>query len=246
MLRCIHERCPALEIDAFSPSEMDHLATLEGMTIEAVLTELKAVGMTGMPGGGAEILDDEVRREVSPLKLSADGWIDAMRKAQGLGLATSATMVIGLGETMAHRLNHLEKLRRLQEESMAAHQDGFTSFIAWTAEIEDNQLGRPARAAELSATAHEYLRMMALARLYLDNFRHVSTSWPTLGGKIAEVSLRMGADDFGSTMLEENVVSASGGSQTCMTEEAIRWHIRSAGFRPVKRDTCYNRLEAPA
>ena len=162
-----------------------------------------------------------------------------MRAAQALGLATSATMVIGFGETFDQRISHLERLRSLQDESKNAHGNGFTSFISWTAQLKHNSLGRSSRVLQMGATAFEYLRFLSLSRLYLDNFDHISTSWPTLGEKIAELSLSMGADDFGSTMLEENVVSASGTTRTSMGIDDIHRHIRNAGFQPAQRDTRY-------
>ena len=242
LLGYIRGRFPDLDIDAFSPSEIAHLAALEGMTIEQTLRVLSDAGLTGLPGGGAEILDDEIRRRIAPKKQKAADWIETMRVAQDLGLATSATMVIGFGESFAHRIHHLDLVRELQDASVATHGNGFTSFISWTAQLRNNSLGRSSRVMDMGATAFEYLRFLSLSRLYLDNVRHVSTSWPTLGDKIAEVSLLMGADDFGSTMLEENVVSASGTSRTSMSVEDIQRHIRNAGYQPVQRNTRYEAI----
>lgn len=250
LLRWIHTTYPAIEIDAFSPSEIDNIARIEGLSCEQVLERLKEAGLAGLPGGGGEILDDEVRRVVSPKKLSTDGWIETMRVAQRLGLATTASMVIGLGETLEHRVRHLRRVRELQDESLSTHGNGFTAFIHWPLQFNLLPLARSRRAPDLGATAHEYLRALSMIRIVLDNFAHVAASWPTMGEKIAQVALHLGADDFGSTMIEENVVS-QGGREThrSMTPDVIRRHIREAGFIPVQRDTRYNHLrrfdEAP-
>ncbi len=246
LLRWIRASFPTLDIDAFSPSEIDHIARIENLPVETVLARLAEAGLTGLPGGGAEILDDEVRDWISPLKQKTDGWLSVMRGAQALGLATSATMVIGFGETLVHRLNHLERLRRLQDEALSTHGNGFTSFIAWTMQLEHNDLGKAvARRGHKPSGAHTYLKHLALCRLYLDNIAHVSASWPTQGEGVAQVALGFGADDFGSTMMEENVVSASGAMECAKTVEAIRRQIRQAGFEPVQRDTRYRRVEVP-
>lgn len=245
LLRWIRASYPRLDIDGFSPSEIDHVARLEGLSVETVLGRLREAGLTGLPGGGAELLDDAVRSRISPLKQGADGWIGVMRVAQRMGLATSATMVIGVGETLAQRLNHLDRLRRLQDEALAGHGNGFTSFIAWTMQLENNPLGAAlARRGHRPAGAHVYLKHLAFCRLYLDNVDHFSASWPTQGEEIAQVALRFGADDFGSTMMEENVVSASGAVACRQTVEGIRRQIRAAGFAPVQRDTRYRPVAA--
>jgi cyclic dehypoxanthinyl futalosine synthase len=207
-----------------------------------VLARLQAAGLAGLPGGGAEMLDDEVRGRVSPKKQSAAGWLDAMRQAQGLGLATTATMVIGFGETIEQRIGHLHKLRDLQDESRAAHGNGFTAFIAWTLQTDNTSMGRSKERWELGASAQEYLRLVAVARLFLDNFTHVQASWPTQGLRLAEVALEFGCDDFGSTMLEENVVSAAGASLRHVAEITMQRHIDGAGYVPAQRDTRYRIL----
>ncbi len=245
LLSYLRENHPTIELDCFSPSEIDNFATVFKMTIPEVLAELKAAGLAGVPGGGGEILDDEIRRRVSPLKQSAQGWIDVEREAQRLGLATSATMVIGFGETLEHRMNHFMRLRDLQDYSLAEHGNGFTAFIAWTVQHSElTSLGRSKHKEEYGATATEYLRHMAMSRLMLDNFKHLQASWVTQGPKIGQVSLKFGIDDFGSTMLEENVVSnAAHDTYDKMGEREIHHYIRDAGYIPAKRDTHYTILQ---
>ena len=242
LLRWLRATYPEIEINAFSPSEIDHIAGREGLTMDAVLVRLKAAGLAGLPGGGAEILDDEVRRRVSPKKQNAAGWIEAMRIAQRHGLVTSASQVIGFTESLEQRIGHLQKLRDLQDESLAAHGHGFSAFIAWTLQTDNTPLGRGKNHAAYGASASEYLRHMAIARLFLDNFDHIQASWPTQGLRLAEVALEFGCDDFGSTMLEENVVSAAGTSLRHVAELTMQKHIRGAGYTPVQRDSRYNIL----
>jgi cyclic dehypoxanthinyl futalosine synthase len=242
LLRWLRATYPEIEINAFSPSEIDHIAGLEGVSMEVVLRRLQAAGLAGLPGGGAEMLDDDVRQRVSPKKQSAAGWLDAMRIAQGLGLVTTATMVIGFGETPEQRIGHLQRLRDLQDESLRTHGNGFTAFIAWTLQTENTPLGRSKNRDAYGATAQEYLRLTAVARLFLDNFPHVQASWPTQGLRLAEVALEFGCDDFGSTMLEENVVSSAGTSLRHVAEITMQRHIRGAGYTPAQRDSRYRIL----
>ncbi len=248
LLHFLSSTYPEIEIDAFSPSEIDHIARLEGMTIRQVLERLMAAGLRGLPGGGAEILDDEIRSRISPKKQKTAGWLNVMREAQALGLATSATMVIGFGETVEHRIRHLQRLRDLQDESLAAHGNGFTAFIPWTAQVsEANSLGRSRFRDRYGADYDEYLRHTAISRLFLDNFTHIQASWPTQGEEIARKALYYGADDFGSTMLEENVVSAASAytaGKPRMSVYDIHQHILKAGFWPAQRDTHYNIVRA--
>lgn len=241
LLRYLRETQPSIELDCFSPSEIDNMAKVFGMPVPAVLAELKAAGLAGLPGGGAEILDDEIRQRVSPLKQGADGWIEVMREAQRAGLATSATMVIGFGEELKHRMNHFMRLRALQDDSLREHGNGFTAFISWTVQhSEMTSLGRSRHKEKYGATAAEYLRHTAIARLMLDNIPHMQASWVTQGPKIGQISLKFGIDDFGSTMLEENVVSsAAHDTYHAMGERDIHHYIRDAGFVPAKRDTRY-------
>jgi cyclic dehypoxanthinyl futalosine synthase len=239
LLRWIGATFPTIEIDAFSPSEIQHIAALEGLPLESVLDRLIAAGLAGLPGGGAEILDDEVRGRISPKKQSAGGWLEVMRLAQERGLATTASMVIGFGESAAHRIAHLERLRAHQEAALSTHGNGFIAFILWTAQFENTSLGGSRFRPQFGAGPDGYLNLVALARLYLDNFTHLQASWPTMGPEVASRALSAGADDFGSTMLEENVVSAAGTVRTRMDAEEIRAAIRRAGFVPAERDTRY-------
>lgn len=244
LLRFLSTTYPEIEINAFSPSEIDHIARLEGMTVGEVLERLMAAGLRGLPGGGAEILDDEIRNRVSPKKQKTAGWLEVMRVAQELGLATSATMVIGFGEGVEHRIRHLQRLRDLQDESLATHGNGFTAFIPWTVQVsEANSLGRSRFRDRYGADYDEYLRHTAIARIFLDNFTHIQASWPTQGEETARRALRFGADDFGSTMLEENVVSAASAyTESCprMSVYDLHRNILQAGFWPAQRDTRYN------
>ena len=245
LLGYLREHYPSIEIDAFSPSEIENFAELFGMSVREVLVELKAAGLRGLPGGGAEILDDEIRQRVSPKKQSAQGWLEVMREAQALDLATSATMVIGFGEELEHRMNHLIRLRTLNDDSIAVHGNGFTAFIAWPLQHSElTSMGRSRFKTSYGATAAEYLRHMAIARIMLDNFRHMQASWVTMGPKIGQISLHYGIDDFGSTMLEENVVSnAAHDTYQAMSERDIHALIRDAGYVPAKRDTRYQLLK---
>jgi len=242
LLRWLRATYPEIEINAFSPSEIDNIARIEGIGMEAVLMRLQAAGLAGLPGGGAEMLDDDVRARVSPKKQSAAGWLEAMRIAQRLGLLTTSTMVIGFGEGIEQRIGHLQKLRDLQDESLRAHGNGFTAFIAWTLQTENTSLGRSKARDELGASAQDYLRLTAVARLFLDNVPHIQASWPTQGVRMAEVALEFGCDDFGSTMLEENVVSAAGTSLRQVAEITLQKSIRGAGYVPAQRDSRYNVL----
>lgn len=245
LVRWIHETYPAIEIDAFSPSEIEFMGLVSGKSWRDILTELKQAGLRGLPGGGGEILDDEIRDAVSPKKIKTDNWLGVMQAAHSLDLTTTATMVIGLREGLPHRLNHLQRLRDLQERSLARGSRGFNAFISWPVQIENTPLGRSRFRDEFGATPAEYLRHTAVARLYLDNVPHISASWPTLGAKVGQVALVFGCDDFGSTMIEENVVSAAGAPtkvSPMMSVAEIHRQIRAAGFYPAQRDTAYSVL----
>jgi len=241
LLSHLRERFPSIQLDAFSPSEIDHIAEVEGMTMEATLAELAAAGQGGLPGGGAEILDDGIRGRISRKKIPAARWLEAMEIAQGLGLTTSATMVIGFGETIDQRIAHLDRLRDLQDSAFASHGNGFTSFISWTFQAENTAWGRigEKKGWALGAGGEEYLRLAALARIYLDCFPNHQASWPTQGRDVARRALGFGCNDFGSTMMEENVVSAAGSRHGALSEMTILDEIRAAGFTPVQRDSNY-------
>jgi cyclic dehypoxanthinyl futalosine synthase len=165
-----------------------------------------------------------------------------MRSAQRLGLVTTATMVIGLGETVEQRIGHLRKIRDLQDASLRDHGNGFSAFIAWTLQIENTSLGSGKDRDRYTASSHEYLRTVAVARLFLDNVEHIQASWPTQGPRLAQVALEFGCDDFGSTMMEENVVSAAGTTLCNVAELNLQRHIQGAGFVPAQRDSRYNIL----
>jgi cyclic dehypoxanthinyl futalosine synthase len=237
LLRYIKSNYPSIAIDGFSPVEVWNVARIMDMPLEDVLRALHAAGLDGLPGGGAEILDNRTRQRIAPHKGTWERWIEAERLAQREGLTTSATMVFGFGEAIDERVLHLTRLRALQDESLAHNGNGFTSFICWSYQPDNTVMGGD------HATGTEYLRMVALGRLMLDNFQNISASWPSQGAALAREALSWGANDFGSTMMEENVVSAAGADVgTCMTVEQIRAEIRAAGFTPAKRDSRYTIL----
>lgn len=240
LLNWLRDTYPAIERDCFSPSEIDHIAKISTMSTREVLLELQDAGLQGLPGSGAEVLDDEIRDRYSPRKLKTDAWLKIMREAQEIGLNTTATMVIGLDETIEHRMRHLQRIRDLQDYSQREHGNGFIAFISWTMQYgEDSPLRR--NGGGESVTAHEYLRHASIARIFLDNILHHQVSWVTQGPKIGQISIEFGMDDFGSTMLEENVVSSvQGGLAPSMSENEIHRYIYNAGYTPAKRDTAYN------
>ena len=213
-----------IHVHGFSPPEIHHFAALSGLSVAEVIGRLKAAGLDSIPGGGAEILSDRVRRETAPRKCSAGEWIAVMREAHRQGMRTTATMMFGHIETWEERIEHLERLRALQDET-----GGFTAFIPWPFQPANTALShlKP-------ATSHEYLRVLALSRLFLDNFDNLQASWVTQGPKIAQMALFFGANDFGSTMIEENVVAAAGVGFR-LSEEEIRLLVEDAGFTPRQR-----------
>lgn len=239
-------RHPTIDLDCFSPIEIEGIAEVCESTTKEVLLRLKDAGMHGLPGGGAEMLVDDVRLDVSPKKGSADNWLRVMDEAQQIGLTTSATNVIGFGESNEHRVKHMEKIRELQDRNLAKGFRGFTSFIAWPVQLENNSFGKRNKGQnknELGAGAYEYLRHVAISRLFFDNIEHIQASWPTMGMGIAQLALFAGADDAGSTMMEENVVSASGTTKTLAGEDELQLTILRAGFIPQKRDSNYMHLD---
>jgi cyclic dehypoxanthinyl futalosine synthase len=244
ILQWLRQTFPTIELDCFSPSEIAHIASISKKSTHDVLAELQAAGLQGLPGSGAEILDDEIRNRVSPKKVKTDNWLHIMREAQELGLNTTATMVIGLNEAIDHRVRHLQRVRDLQDYSLREHGNGFIAFISWTMQYnEKTSLGRSQTNGGLPTTSQEYLRHAAVARLFLDNILHHQASWVTQGPKVGQIALAFGLDDFGSTMLEENVVSsATDGLPPSMTEGEIHAIVRDAGYTPAKRDTSYNLL----
>ncbi len=233
LLRSITGRFPTVHLHAFSPSEIQHIARVSRLSIDAVLTRLKAAGLRSIPGGGGEILVDEVRRRISPLKTMSDDWLGVMDSAHRLGLPTTATMMFGHVESYADRIEHLRKIRDLQDRSLAGGARGFTAFIAWTYKAENTALGGG------EATSAEYLRTQAVSRLFLDNVPNIQSSWVTQGKEIGQVALKFGANDMGSIMIEENVVKAAG-AHGCTTRTEMERLIREAGYQPRQRDTLYN------
>jgi cyclic dehypoxanthinyl futalosine synthase len=223
-----------IHIHGFSPPEVCHFAKLSGLPVAKVLTRLRAAGLDSIPGGGAEILCDRVRSETAPRKCTADEWIEVMREAHHQGMRTTATMMFGHIETMAERFEHLDRVRRLQDET-----SGFTAFIPWPFQPANTVLSHLP-----TATAVEYLRMLALARIFLDNVPNIQASWVTQGGKIAQLSLFFGANDFGSTMIEENVVAAAGVGFR-LSEREIRQLVSEAGFEPRQRTMDYTLVPEP-
>lgn len=220
-----------LAIHGLSPEEIRYIAELEALPIRAVLERLVAAGLDSVPGGGAEILDDEIRHAISPLKCTTDTWMEVMREAHALGLRSTTTMVFGFGETPAHVVNHLERLRALQDQT-----SGFTAFICWPFQAEGTRLK-----LHDDTTAMRYLRMFALARLYLDNIPSLQVSWPTMGPEVGQVALRFGGNDFGSAMIEENVVSQAGAVFKLGAPDIERY-VRGAGFIPRRRNMRYELL----
>lgn len=222
-----------VHIHGFSPPEICHFATLSGLTPGEVLLRLQRAGLDSIPGGGAEILVDRVRKETAPRKCSADEWLAVMEEAHSLGMRTTATMMFGHVETLAERLEHLERLRVLQDRSR-----GFTAFIPWPFQPDNTVLAHLPK-----TTAVNYLKMLALSRIFLDNFDNIQASWVTQGPKIAQLSLFFGANDFGSTMIEENVVAAAGVGFR-LSEEEIRGLVENAGFTVRQRRMDYSLVEA--
>jgi cyclic dehypoxanthinyl futalosine synthase len=230
LLRSIKQRYPQLHLHCFSSPEVLNIAELSGLGLRDTLARLMDAGLDSIPGAGAEILDDEVRQRISRLKCNTSEWIEVHKTAHALGLRTTATMMFGAGETLEHRVNHFETVRQIQEET-----GGFTAFIPWVFQPENTSLGRVVKE---QATAVDYLKTLAISRLYFDNIQNVQASWLTPGIKICQVALRFGANDVGSILIEENVVSAAG-CHNRTNEAELRRIIRDAGFIPVQRDTLY-------
>jgi cyclic dehypoxanthinyl futalosine synthase len=234
LFRWVKTSYPTISLHALSPEEIWHIARTSQLTLDETISRLVASGLDSIPGGGAEVLDDEVRRRIAPLKCSTDEWLTVMRAAHQQGLKSTATLMFGVGEEPRHRVNHFLRLRELQDETR-----GFTAFICWTFQPEHTRL-EPG-----DNSAHAYLRTNALARLVLDNIPNFQASWVTMGGGVAQASLHMGCNDFGSVMIEENVVSAAGTTFQMDSEEVER-HIRDAGFTPMRRNMRYERVGAAA
>ena len=255
-----------INIHGFSPPEICFIADTHDITVREALKILREAGLDSIPGGGAEILSDRVREILSPKKIKSSRWLDVMENAHCLGMRTTATMMFGSIEKPEDIIEHLDAIRTLQDKTK-----GFTAFIPWSFQPGNTELSQKSKSAEKQkvpphpplskgglrggkssslltpysslnqTTAIEYLRVLALSRIYLDNIENIQASWVTQGLKLAQVALRFGANDFGSTMIEENVVSSTGISHAVSKEEIIS-AIKDAGFRPAQRDTCYKIL----
>ncbi|MBE7446263.1 MAG: dehypoxanthine futalosine cyclase [Planctomycetia bacterium] len=225
-----------VHLHAFSPPEIVHFSKLNGIPVHNVIQKLKAAGLDSIPGGGAEILVDRCRNLLSPNKCTAREWLDVMREAHNLGMRTTATMMFGHIETIEERVEHLQKIRGLQDET-----GGFTAFIAWTFQPKNTQLA-PSLSSKYKDIGHigsyDYLKTVAIARLFLDNIPNIQASWVTQGSKIAQLSMKFGANDMGSTMIEENVVRAAGVSYQ-MDKEEIEALINDLGYEARQRDLYY-------
>ena len=236
LFRAVKARYPEFKLHALSPPEVIHLTRTSRLTVAQVIERLMAAGLDSIPGGGAEILVDRVRKILNCYnKATADEWLDVMRHAHRAGLRTTATMMYGHVETHEERLEHMFRLRDLQDES---HGLGFTAFITWSYQPEHTELGG------FEATGIEYLRTLAIARIVLDNFDNLQASWVTQGGKVGQLSLAFGANDMGSVMIEENVVRAAGAAY-CMDEIEIVRNVENAGFIPKRRNMHYEILGDP-
>lgn len=224
-----------INVHGFSPPEICYIADTSSLTIRETLGILKEAGLDSIPGGGAEILSDRVREILSPKKIRSSRWLAVMENAHKLGMRTTATMMFGSIEKPEDIIEHLDSIRELQDRT-----GGFTAFIPWSFQPGNTELSRGARYARTSAV--DYLRVLSLSRLYLDNVDNIQASWVTQGLKLAQVSLRFGANDFGSTMIEENVVASTGVSYQVSKDDIVN-AIYSAGFKPAQRDTYYHILK---
>jgi cyclic dehypoxanthinyl futalosine synthase len=231
LFRSIKARYP-IHLHALSPPEVQHISRRSRLTIWETLSRLRDAGLDSLPGGGAEILVDRVRDAIAPKKTKSDEWLDVMRHAHRLGMSTTATMMYGHLETLEDRVEHMRRIRELQDET-----HGFRAFISWTFQSDGNRLAAKVP-RERQPTSFDYLLTQAVSRIYLDNIDHIQSSWVTQGMKIGQVALGFGADDMGSVMIEENVVSAAGTTHRTSTEELVHL-IRSIGKVPVQRDTLY-------
>ena len=233
LLRTLHAKYPKFQLHCFSPPEIHNISLISKLDYVTIMQRLKDAGLNSMPGGGGEILDDEVRSRVST-KCNTQEWLDVMRAVHKVGLRSTATMMFGIGDKVEHRVRHLQRIRDLQDET-----GGFTAFIPWTFQRENTALGRKIKE---EPTGIDYLKTLAVSRLFLDNVQHIQASWLTQGLKLGQTALRFGADDMGSIMIEENVVSAAG-ADTQANERDLRYQIHEAGFIPQQRDILYNYIQ---
>jgi cyclic dehypoxanthinyl futalosine synthase len=243
LLSTLHAKYPNFQLHCFSPPEIHNISLISKLDYVTIMQRLKAAGLNSMPGGGGEILDDEVRKRVST-KCNTQEWLDVMRAVHQVGLISTATMMFGIGDRVEHRVRHLERIRQVQDESLARIAETgtggkFTAFIPWTFQRENTALGR--KITE-EPTGIDYLKMLSVSRLFLDNVQHIQSSWLTQGIRLGQSALRFGADDMGSIMIEENVVSAAGANNEA-NEKDLRYQIREAGFIPQQRDILYNYID---
>lgn len=230
LFRFISKNFPSIRIHSLSPAEITYMAKISKLSLPETLERLRAAGLASIPGGGAEILVDEVRGKLKANKTNSEEWLKVMETAQRMGMKTTATMMFGHVESYQHRIEHLLHIRNLQDET-----GGFTAFIPWTYQPENTELGGE------KTSAYDYLRTLAISRLMLDNVPNVQASWVTMGAKVAQVALEFGGNDFGSLMIEENVVAAAG-AQFRMSLDEIKRIIKDAGYEPIQRDMEYNLL----
>ena len=234
LLSHIRDKFPQVNVHGFSPSEFIHFRDVFDEPLETLIRDFRDAGLGSIPGGGGEILVDAVRQSISPLKAMSDDWLEVMAVAHRLGMASTATMMFGHVETLGQRIEHLERVRRQQDDT-----GGFTAFIAWTFQAENTRLKAP------EAGASEYLRMQALSRIYLDNIPNIQSSWVTQGLEVGQVALKYGANDLGSIMIEENVVSEAG-TTFRMGVADMRRLIEGLGYEARQRDNWYRLVEAQA
>jgi cyclic dehypoxanthinyl futalosine synthase len=231
LLSHMKAKYPEINLHAFSPPEFNHFSQVFNMPLREVIARFQEAGLGSIPGGGGEILVDRVRTRVSPLKCNSDQWLEVMRICHQLGMPSSATMMFGHVETVEERVQHLQRLRDTQDET-----GGFTAFICWTFQSQGTVLKAP------TVGSAEYLRMQALSRIFLDNFPNLQSSWVTQGPRIGQIALEYGANDYGSVMMEENVVSQAGATFR-LTKDDIENSIRDAGYEPRQRTTWYELVE---
>src|SRR3954465_8724365 len=232
LLRTLHAKYPSFQLHCFSPPEIHNIHLISKLDYETIMARLKDAGLYSLPGGGGEILDDEVRKR-GWTKCTTDEWLDVMRAVHRVGLRSTATMMFGIGDKIEHRVRHLQRIRDLQDET-----GGFFAFIPWTFQRENTALGRKIKT---EPTGIDYLKMLSASRLFLDNIDNLQSSWLTQGLRLGQVALRFGANDMGSIMIEENVVSAAGAHNRA-TEETLRYLISEAGFIPQQRDILYRHV----
>jgi len=237
MVSFLNGKC-GIWVHGFSPAEVRQMSKISGLGLEGTLMALKDAGLGSLPGGGADILSDRVRQKIAPRKGSADEWLEVMEAAHSIGMATTATMMYGISETIQERVEHFFLLRDQQDRALARmNGGGHTAFCAWPFQSGNT----PLKGLAPETTDAEYLKTIAVASIFLDNFPHVQSSWVTMGKKVGQVALHYGCDDMGSAMIEENVVSAAGTAHTTTTAEIERL-VRLAGFEPWQRDNVYNNL----